>query len=436
MNRMILNLYWRWWWIYAPAMLILGTVAGCSVNSKSGQQVFSSLMLQAAVFTGCFTLSMDLQRGIARALLALPLTAKQIGKTAWIAGVLIPSVALAIVVTMGVTIGAMVKHQPVEHPGFYALLWLLCASWQGASFYLLSEMNPANARSVRGMVAGALWGLSFAGCFWLAQVIRMDEPSLPLLGAIGIGVLLSLLGWLRAEDLILQRVSFRQGAQIGNAKPGQFHAPSGFGGVPFLWQTLVIRVFYMMLLIAAYFILMQVIFGAMKRVPLTPENLANAISPSLVSFGYMFTFFWLLMPMLMSLRSLRSLPISTPQLAATLVFFPVVTNLAMAGALALTCHTPVVLFKMFPVSALFALTVPLILRSGGGMAMFALSVFLVMAGYTTTEIIGLKIPMNSMTACVSLLIVFISWLLACRELQRSSRAYQFRMPTTTGMGWR
>jgi hypothetical protein len=53
--------------------------------------------------------------------------------------------------------------------------------------------------------------------------------------------ILSVLGWFRAERLVLKRAGFRLVAQSSNKKTTQHKIPQGFGGLPYLAQRTIIQ---------------------------------------------------------------------------------------------------------------------------------------------------------------------------------------------------
>jgi hypothetical protein len=394
--------------------------------------MFAGLFLQAALFTGCFFLSFDLQRGIARALLTLPMTAKQIGRAAWFASVLIPSLALALTLALGVTIGAVVKGQGLEHPGIYLFSSLLGFVWQGTGFFLLSEMNPANIRSVRGIIASSFWGLSVGGCFWLSRVVLTGSHSFILLGGMVVAALLTMLGWFRAEDLILQRGAFRMGAMPKNSKPGQFRAPSGFGGLAYIWQTLIVRVCWMSLVMLAFMLILPI--AKTTDIPLSLTGWIKAVLIPCNSFMWMFAYLWLLMPLMMNLRVLRTLPVSTGALAATLIGLPMSVNLGWAGLLALVTSDSHLFLIALPVAGILGLTIPFVLRSGFGQGFLVAAIFIMTAGAMAVNFTHIGNYPAVILVTVSLLLIGFAWWLTCRQLRSTSRAYQFRLPTSYG-GW-
>ena len=113
MKKLILDHFRRWWWVLAPGAvyaLVLGWSMAIPADASElwhGKRLFVLVWLKVqsnmfvsqvfclAVFTGAMLLLFDLHRGIARAVSALPLTARQIGRSWWLATVAIPAIVYA-----------------------------------------------------------------------------------------------------------------------------------------------------------------------------------------------------------------------------------------------------------------------------------------------------------------------------------------------------
>lgn len=93
MRRLILDHFRRWWLVLA--LIALLTVGLGLLMCATPGQPFAFWVLLLSMWMGAGLLGLDLRHGLVRTVLALPLTARQIGRAWWFATVAIPSFAFA-----------------------------------------------------------------------------------------------------------------------------------------------------------------------------------------------------------------------------------------------------------------------------------------------------------------------------------------------------
>ena len=428
----------RWWWVWVVNVLVQSIVGWFSATNTPPPKEFFNAMFM--VFVGPFLLQFDLQRGIARALVALPLTARQIARGWWLAAVGLPAITLGVFTFLS----AGTSH--LLHPdGIFNLEWLAMSSlvgllFLGTSFLVLLGFSTGWSGSwwdkLRNTICGAFWGLTIGGCPLVSKHL-FDTPT-KTMWVLVVGTGLTLIGWFRAERMVLQRAAFRPGIQLGRRQPGQHQAQAGFGGLPFLWQNLLIQVGRFALIFVGYMLLIQVLMHGGAK--LSPRQLFEASLPALSSFGYFFMYMFLVLPMIMQLRLLRTLPISANALTATLVLLPTAPILfiglvwaAVSGGVPDGGNIFHISSSFLTSAAMLAIAVPVFVWQGLKSGSYLLVVVLMMVSILGPVFFNtMKIP-PAITALVSLGLIALAFELTRRLLRSSSRAY--RPPPTTMTGW-
>ena len=79
MSRLILDHYRRWWWVLAIAGAFQFRF-GWSI-ARRPEEAFEFWVFMVALWTSAILLSYNLKHGVARTVMALPLTARQIGRS-------------------------------------------------------------------------------------------------------------------------------------------------------------------------------------------------------------------------------------------------------------------------------------------------------------------------------------------------------------------
>jgi hypothetical protein len=220
-----------------------------------------------------------------------------------------------------------------------ALLWL------GLSFYLLTQLPAANAAhdpscKTRNGVLGTLWGLSLGGGFFvLMKMPRSWEDLQPwhwlLLAG---GLVTTVLGWRRAEELVMNRVV--------PARPSE-HVEPGLGrgkndarnvrgqGWEFLVRVMVSNTLKATLMVLVFFMVFQIFLRKEQQDGWLAAAARVTQDPST---------FYILVPLAMitglqwlsGVRHFRSLPVRSSVLTSVICIFfalPTVTMLAATGLL-------------------------------------------------------------------------------------------------------
>ena len=142
MKRLILDHFRRWWWVLALVAVLEFGLGWFIASRPEDNFEFWGLML--AMWTGAILLSFDLRRGVVRAVAPLPLTARQIGRSWWLATVAIPAIALAALLFSGA--GTFYHFHPDQAfpADRLALASLFNLVWLGTVFtcYLQRHARP------------------------------------------------------------------------------------------------------------------------------------------------------------------------------------------------------------------------------------------------------------------------------------------------------
>jgi hypothetical protein len=312
----------------------------------------------------------------------------------------------------------------------YAASWVTTALYLASAFGALTFVKPTipdtiTDRFVFG-ISNMIFGLTIFGMVLLQlQILNLFQTLLIFCAYI----FLSVAGWFRAERMVRQRSAARPGVSTGKAKPGQFKAPAGFGGLPFLWQTIFIRLGYMALAVVVWLLLSRLFTQGFAK--MSPKQWVEAMLPTFSSMGGFFIFIFLLMPMIAQLRQLRTLPIAASNLAATLVFAPVVPVLIVGAVFAAVSGNIQLNFLMF--AAMMAIAVPFFVWRGMRMGTYMVLMVIVMASSVGgLKFLAMKVP-ASVTALVSLGLMALAFEITRRLLHSSSEAY--RPPSALTAGW-
>jgi hypothetical protein len=430
MKQIIIDYFWRKWWIIVPLLLAEIFVVRLS-GSTMGLDVYAILLL--AVFLGPVLLSYDLQRGFTRVLMTLPVTGRQIGRAWWLSTVGLPSLLLAAATVLSTIV-------PIEggQTGLLFLNWLMQFLFLGFLFCLLSFLPGSYHGSwperIRGGFFGTLWGLSFSGGFWLFHGFSWSHPLNAEIFMAATAVL-TIVGWFRAERMVVQRGSFRLGAEVVRPRSAQYKAPAGFGGLPFLWQRLLLRLGWFGVGLVGWALGTIVLIGFMEG--WSPESFRHFLknmTPMLGMWSLIFVYLYLVLPTMTHLRFLRTLPISTSVLAGTIVLFPVgsVLIFGLVGTL-LGGGARIWASCLMSVVAI-ALLVPFCLWKGSGKGTYlTLLGFVMVSAMSRVLFDSIQIPLMA-AILVSLPIIAIAWEVTRRLLGSSSKAYHVRPWVPVGWG--
>jgi len=325
MTRLILDHFRRWWWVLLPTAALsfgLGWYI-CVLGGKS----LAFWVLVLCLWMGATLLGFDLKHGLARTLLALPLTARQIGRGWWFASVGIPALAMGVLLCSGAALWSHF-HPAKDVPALkLALACLFCLLWLGNTFTSIYGMTNELFGTWRerlgvGVISLLAMVMLFGSMLFFQQLF---EKPLIFTFFLGTGVIVTVASWFRAERFVVGRSSFRLPVVPSKLACAEHCPPVGGGGVPFLLRTTFVRGF-------SYLLAMV---GLMALLSLRPES---GMSPNfrmvmVAHMGSLMCYFFIVLyhavPGLRQLRLWRTLPISASRLAAVILALAILPLLAV-----------------------------------------------------------------------------------------------------------
>lgn len=407
----------------------IGMLSG--IHEENNQHPLALIQIQIAIFLGPFLLSLDFQRGITRVVSTLPLTIRRIGRAWWIATVAIPAAVFAALLFAGAGTICLLRPATVIDWNWLALAGAFLFLWMGAAFIIICTMGTGSFESgwrrVLGNLAAALWILMVTGSF-LFELIDFYDERIRTACALCVGAILTVAGWIFNERLVAGRIHFRPGTQAASLKRATAKPPGGYGGIPLLTGLMFIRSFGTGI---ATIMIVGLVFLTQKA---TGENSEGALK-SLFGMGIMpfwFIVLFPLVPVLIQLRFMRSLPISATRLAAVMVLITILPlaalGMVMAGVIAATAGVSTMLQVInnyliaFPLATL---SVALTVWRGIGTVSFIFTLLLIMAGQFTSIFFDSygKVPFVAVAGAVIAVTLFNFWLTR-RSLIRSSKVYR------------
>jgi hypothetical protein len=423
MKRLLLDHFRRKAWILAAGAALEFTAGWIGAD---GTVNIAMIQLQIGIFMGPFLLSMDLQRGLGRALATLPLCARQLGRAWWLATVAVPVAGYSGLLFAGAGLASLVNPRLQPSWGHLAISSLFLLFWMGVSFSLLA--NPLVGHGWRHKLL-SLSGVLFliAGGFLFFQNL-LEHPAL-LAGALIIGLAATLAGWLNAGWILANGSgSLRPVPQPGRhvmQTPSPAHRPGGRGGLPLLVGRSFLRFFPIFLIMLVLKLLLRGHGESWSH--------ALTVSSGVGFFPFWFVAFMSFSPLLQQWRLLRSLPVSAGRLAAGLmlaVLLPVAAlgalhagflGLALGNAAALDIANSYLLalavgaFSLLPIAWL-----------GAGTLSYLLLIGLMIFAQFTPLFLRHDSPnlAPGVTGVVAAVLVAIAFLLTRHALTHTSRAYR------------
>ena len=453
MKRIILD-YFRRWWLVLTAILIANFVfQAFSIHENSSQTsndqivasvqhiintIYNTCIFQILMVLG-FLLMWDIQHGLPRVLTSMPVTTRQIGRAWWLASVALPAMAVGVIGLFALLLFAGRTNAMISLEN-YLTGWILATLYLGAIFGALTFMTTTIPNTFIERIRVGFPNSLFV--FTIMGIIVLQLGTLTLIQTTLIFaayVILGILGWFRAERMVLQRTGFRLVAQSSDKKPTQHKIPRGFGGLPYLAQKIFVQMTLIGLAITSWMTLWMSFFHFSHG-----QNHSQAVVSMTVDFGsipYVFALLFFISPIVFQLRFLRTLPISSSALAATFVFLPVF-SIAAVGMIvtALASHVAdevVILHTVngfLMLGAKAAIMVSLIVWRGLD-ALTYLFIFLMVIsdslaslGMTLIFHLGTGTPEHPLwiNSTVFSLCVAASFALTFRLLAKSSNAYRVR----------
>jgi hypothetical protein len=349
MTRVMMDHFRRWWWVLALAGLLEFRLGWSIANRPQDTFEFWAFML--SLWAGANLLLFDFKRGSLGAVAALPLTSRQFGRSWWLATVPFPAMGLAAMLFLGAGAFCLVHPSRAFPTTSLALGSLFTLVWLGNGFPMIFAATRGLARSLWQMTCtfflSALSVLMLFGSMLWAQGASKNPFKCAVL--LGIGGFLTLVGWVEAERFDIGRAAqyFRGRFEVPalgrnrlrstplEPKMGVNPHPvePGYGGVPFLVLSRVVRMFGLLAAMSALTALLWIWRGSA-----IPEHTAIVIfagTGSMMSWGFMLVF--QLLPVLRQLRLLRTMPLSVMGLSITLIaimLLPLIALGAVSAAVA------------------------------------------------------------------------------------------------------
>jgi len=346
MKRIILDYFKRWWLVLSAIFIAYFIFQAFSVRENNSQPsggsvaivhtvintVHNVFIFQVIMWLG-FLLIWEMQRGVPRVLMSLPIPTKQIGRAWWLAAVAFPAIAIGVLGSLAILIFSSGTNIPVLLENYLAA-WSLIPLYLGAMFGAMTFGTPGMTGTLFGKIRTVLSGLLSAIVLFGFIFNQLETPTLAkLIMFFSAAAILSILGWFRAEHMVLQRASFRLGASYFRKKPASHKTPQGFGGLPYLAQRSFVRFILASLALIAWMTFV------MSFIHVSNSESHAQVFTSAVNGGSTPWFFFMLMfsivPMVFQLRALRTLPIPSSTLAATMVFLPIF-SIAVVGVIVTT----------------------------------------------------------------------------------------------------
>lgn len=314
MKRLILDQFKRRWFLWA-LFCFVHTFFGSINYGMSG----SDFIFPAAFILGPNIWLMDLQRGYSRVALTLPYTARQIGRTWWWI-----SVGFAAILMIAFSFLGMTVHVLFSEKEFLFVKWLEYVTANillyGSLFWFFSGSNlnlPSIdwQKKIQRLLVGGLYLAILGGCVYL--LFNMQKSAVEMAVFYVCTLAMTILGWLRAESMIANYGEYRNASQQPKNSRGQFKVPNGFGGIPFFFAT----AFFGAWGFGILFLIIMNLFDFVIKHQFDWHHLTRSIDDGGAFFPFFFVFIFIRSGFALSqnLRFLRTIPISTAGLAATLL---------------------------------------------------------------------------------------------------------------------
>jgi hypothetical protein len=327
MKQLIFDKLRRLWWVWLALglfSLILGLLLPVTLKASHFQNWWMVCYLFA--FSNATT---ELSKGYGRIALTLPFTTRQIGQTLWFVSVGIPTILLAGFSGLGVLIVA-----PESQSGTL-LAWVqmvfMGGLFFGTAFWLFSgaPLNPSAKRQHRFFSenSGAIIWLALIGAGVFLYKSKWDNEAKYAVVCL-LGLIFTILGWLHAEGLVVDYGEYRRDASGETQTNRTFRPCSGFGGIRFLITNSLARLMGIAVLILAFL----GIINCWTAHGFNWLNFSQGLPMS--QLWIFFLVIGSLTQMLLHLKFLRTLPLTTKQLAGVILTIALLPLLLSSGILA------------------------------------------------------------------------------------------------------
>ena len=363
MKRIILDQFerrWLMWTLFSLVSVTAGLVLG----------VERDIRISGAVFISFSIAPMDWGLGCPRVLLSLPFTARQIGRAYWWLTVCASTLLFAVFSAVGILIVGQAQTYG-KFLGPWLQMFIATDSRDKFLGIWLETVLAAGllCGSIFWLMSGAIWGaaLSRAGEPWRKRFPRQFYACAFAIGLLGgiyflcrstinirdkiviaylFGFVFSVLGWFRAKSLFVESIFRPDVARAGVARR-KFEPRPGYGGVPYL--IIGFCLFYL----AAVSLLIASVIGLGNIMAWLTHRAAwsEVLPPALGEVQFWLFLICLFQTMIIGthLKFLRSLPLTSNQLAATILCLAFLPVLIIGG--------PWILFVLMEPGVLSALSI-------------------------------------------------------------------------------
>jgi hypothetical protein len=456
MKLIILDYFKRWWFVMSAIFIAYFICQAFSIHGNNPRvsgylpipvdetinAIHNVFVFQVMMWLG-FLLLWDIQRGLPRVLISMPVTAKEIGRAWWLASVAFPAIAIGTIGSLAVLIFARGTDTTAVLKNYFAD-WVLIVLYLGAMFGAQTFTATTVPDTFIGKTRNLLSSLLFVFVLFGFIYIQFEALTLTkLIRFFSASAILSGLGWFRSERMVLQRAGFRPAAQHSRKQPTQHKIPQGYGGLPYLAQKTFVQTTLIGLAIISWMALAMLFFHLSHG-----QTRAQAIT-SMIDGGstpYIFVLVFSTFLIVFQLRVLRTLPISPSALTAMLVFLPIISIAAigvivtalvgsMAGE-AVMLHA-MKNFLMLGAKAAIMVTV-VVWRGLDALTFFIIFLMMVSDSFITLGLtllfhLASKTPEHPLWISLTIfsISVAVSFALTFRLLTKSSSAYRVRtMPAS------
>jgi hypothetical protein len=327
MKQLIFDKLQRLWWVwlaYSSIFLILGCSLPTTFETSHPQSLWWLIYL--FIFGNS---AAELGKGYGRIALTLPFTTRQIGQVLWFISVGIPTILLAGFSGLGVLIVA-----PESQSGTL-LAWVqmvfMGGLFFGTAFWLFSgaPLNPSAKRQHRFFSenSGAIIWLALIGAGVFLYKSKWDNEAKYAVVYL-LGLIFTILGWLHAEGLVVDYGEYRRDASGETQTNRTFRPRSGFGGIRFLITNSLARLMGIAVLILAFL----GIINCWTAHGFNWSNFSQGLPMS--QLWVFFLVIGSLMQMMLHLKFLRTLPLTTKQLAGVILTIALLPLLLSSGIVA------------------------------------------------------------------------------------------------------
>jgi len=431
MKQIIFDHFRRW----RLALILIGAVYFLFADfvffipfqSPLNQAIFYVIIFQISIICLGIFLTMDLQRGLARVMTTFPVTTKQVGRAWWLASVAIPAAGLMTVLFLALLVFSVLENKPLPL-GSYLAACVFGAPTLGAIFGAMTFTRTAIPETFFDRIGNLFSNLFLMLAFYSLFIFNKTNLNLTVVGLIFAALtILTIIGWFRAGQLVLNRAGFRLASRRPKKQTGQYKTPAGFGGIPFLITKTTGQALFMYLILFAVMLGLNMFLIGDPTLQKIIKNTAGGYN--LVFFSILVGIFQVL-HICTQLRLLRTLPLSATRLAALLVFLPIASLALLSLILGTFLYAFVGQAEALKVAATFlipmtfvALAIPLVLWSEfEGYMLTLIVLFFSMSSFLPLD----KVPLLFHCA-FAIIIVSASFIATKKLLPRRSKAYRFQL---------